>query len=702
MRGAALLAWGLTLSGCIGWGVPPEARRALEEDSHPEGDPDPLADGSDADGDPGDAGADADGDADGDEGDADPGGGDAGDGCPEGEQDDDGNGLCSPACSSTPTPACGGHGTCNDDGVDILCSCFIGYQFPTCTSCSLGYVWDGDSCEPSCSVKVGRDDCVAAACTDTPGGGVCGTCVLRVDVATPDLTPSGLSWDSAYPDLDSAISAQGLHGCSNSEIWVAGGVYHVRQTGPTDTIEVTAGTQVYGGFLGDETARDQRDPGQVETVLDGAARGDADSRVYHVITAQEGSRLDGFVVRHGRPEILGPIEGGGLLAHGSVTVAGCLFVDNEAPTGNGAAIADAGESGTITIQSSRFVGNVTGVYGGAVFADEMNVAIEDSTFSNNSAGASGGAVAVLGDRTLTITESHFVGNEAEYGGAVASGTSLTSIERTVFSANHGINGGGALFDSVGALRVVNTAFVANEAGGVGTARTGGAADLVGGAFVNCTFAGNDSHGGHGAAIFSSGGVVIANSLIKPATGPSDVRADVEVAIVRSLADFTRLVPAMDEATYEAPGNLTLTSGGWDAELLAPITPATALDTITAGPQGTFVLTDNEGGYTPAGGLVGRFVNGVQVIANTATQLTVIGGRFTPCTSCGLAYSIVDLHLSAVAVSIDHGGAGPFDVGGGQSVASPTVDLEGVTRASSSAGGGGADVSPVDIGAYERP
>lgn len=103
---------------------------------------------------------------------------------------------------------------------------------------------------------------------------------------------NGQSWDAALRSLDEALWV-----CSVSdEIWVAKGAYQ-------ETIGLAQGSQLYGGFVGGETSRDQRNPTTNPTILD--ANGSLFSVA--VIDSVDGITLDGFTLTGGM--------GGGVTCH---------------------------------------------------------------------------------------------------------------------------------------------------------------------------------------------------------------------------------------------------------------------------------------------------------------------------------------------------------------------------------------------------
>lgn len=95
--------------------------------------------------------------------------------------------------------------------------------------------------------------------------------VLRADVIYVNHAAiganNGESWTDAFTDLQAGLAAA----VSGDEIWVAKGTYHPAGPGGSryETFQLKTGVGLYGGFLGTETSRDQRDFTAHETILSG-------------------------------------------------------------------------------------------------------------------------------------------------------------------------------------------------------------------------------------------------------------------------------------------------------------------------------------------------------------------------------------------------------------------------------------------------
>src|SRR3954451_7363940 len=76
---------------------------------------------------------------------------------------------------------------------------------------------------------------------------------------------NGASWSNAYTNPQFALLRSDCN-----EIWVAKGVYKpTLGLDPSVSFVIPSGVEMYGGFIGDETARDSRRPAVNLTVLSG-------------------------------------------------------------------------------------------------------------------------------------------------------------------------------------------------------------------------------------------------------------------------------------------------------------------------------------------------------------------------------------------------------------------------------------------------
>ncbi len=129
------------------------------------------------------------------------------------------------------------------------------------------------------------------------------------------------SWANACT-LQAALTGA----ASGDEIWVAAGVHKPSTGSSTATFQLKDGVAVYGGFLGTETAREQRNPSANLTILSGDVdNNDSQTPIItdlntatglrynssHVVTGATGATLDGFTVTAGYEYFSGPTYNGG-------------------------------------------------------------------------------------------------------------------------------------------------------------------------------------------------------------------------------------------------------------------------------------------------------------------------------------------------------------------------------------------------------
>src|SRR5215475_1262798 len=87
---------------------------------------------------------------------------------------------------------------------------------------------------------------------------------------------------TAFTDLQSALAASG----SGDEIWVAAATYKPDASDRTKSFALKDGVGIYGGFVGTETLRSQRNPAANVTILSGdiGTPGSAADNSYHVVS----------------------------------------------------------------------------------------------------------------------------------------------------------------------------------------------------------------------------------------------------------------------------------------------------------------------------------------------------------------------------------------------------------------------------------
>ncbi len=248
---------------------------------------------------------------------------------------------------------------------------------------------------------------------------------------------SGSSWANATNLLASAMNSLG------AEVWVAAGTYHPALATRNIAFILANGTQVYGGFAGTETSRDQRNWKVNQTIFSGEIGGSgATGYSQHLVTCSD-------------------VSGGATL--NGVYFQNSYSVDTDAS-------ADYAEGGAVAmLRSSPSIvncvfSNCQARNGAAVWSGQSDIAgpsITGCEFDNNTATVSGGAV--YGDLAMWVTSSRFFGNTAPVGGAIMDAAGRYCIvQQCLFWNNSASQGyGGAIYAAGDALTVGSTTIYGN-------------------------------------------------------------------------------------------------------------------------------------------------------------------------------------------------------------------------------------------------
>lgn len=298
-----------------------------------------------------------------------------------------------------------------------------------------------------------------------------------VSVASPD----GLSWSSAFADIQDAIDAGANNALSSDiEIWITGGG-HVYT--PTDSAGITPVNPrnasyiiptvskkylIYGGFDGTEANLSERTTELLynHTVISGAI-GNAQST---------NDNLENLLI----------IKTGNFSNY-TVTLDGIGFYD--AYTSNGISGAVYNERYMTRFQNCFFYGNTSYGDGAAIHSIGYQPIIDKCQFYNNEA-MQGGALYIgsgaLASNYPKIYNSRFVGNRAALGGAIKIDNMQILIVNSEFIDNTSpFNGEGSALSEVnaGSYSVINSNFIHNNGNSLFHVGSVG----VNNYFVNCIF-----------------------------------------------------------------------------------------------------------------------------------------------------------------------------------------------------------------------
>jgi hypothetical protein len=319
---------------------------------------------------------------------------------------------------------------------------------------------------------------------------------------------NGTSWAQAYKTLDAAVSNNTY---SAQEFWIAEGTY-------TPSAPLVLGQNqnhsFYGGFVGTETARSQRNITKYPTIVDGQG---VLKHVFNVTSWVTSVRFDGLTIKRGAATAASGADasGGGIVVDkGTVVIANCTFTDNRATHIGGAV--NLVNNPSITITGSTFKNNksLSGSGGGAGLAmiwDQTGAQpaaiVEKCTFQGNTGGSVGGGLYSI-YFPVTVRQSTFIANSSANGGAIMLDFKLAAadrIERCLFIGNTATERGGAICSFARSVEIENSVFAYNSTtlsgGGVGLHSGLGDAthynSSYSASFRNCTFYGNnaDTHGG---------------------------------------------------------------------------------------------------------------------------------------------------------------------------------------------------------------
>lgn len=311
-------------------------------------------------------------------------------------------------------------------------------------------------------------------------------CYVRIGGPGPD----GNSWATAYGNPQDALADD-----TCEEIWVAQGTYLPDESAPGSpglSFGLKTGVEIYGGFLGTETQRDQRNWVNNETILSGdiGIPGDATDNSYYVVRGDTAATavLDGFTIRGGHGRGITIYGGGIYIANGHPTLRNLWIVDNRAAIGGGMFVGQ----GSPSLSQVVFEGNIATAVGGGMYAQQGSPLLTDVFFDSNQAidpdpdsGRGGGLLVATGTNAV-LNKVTFSNNSAQGEGGGLYNAGNTTITNATLRGNTSASMGGAIHVFEGSVVIHHASFENNSGAGDSITLEDGTASVVNSAFGNTT------------------------------------------------------------------------------------------------------------------------------------------------------------------------------------------------------------------------
>ncbi|MGJ8639614.1 MAG: YHYH protein [Opitutaceae bacterium] len=424
---------------------------------------------------------------------------------------------------------------------------------------------------------------------------------LYVDASrTGSGTQDGLSWGTAYADLQDALAVATTAG---TDIHIAEGVYYpdeneagvasgISNNDPTEYFTIPTNVSLYGGY---ETGGSEwRDNATYVTVLSGDIDQDDTTHEDGYISSNPLTNINGT----NSYTVVSMVDCSSTTIVESVLITGGAAGDGDGtisvsrPDSGGGLYLDGGSP---QFNYVEFIGNSSLEWGGGgIITGDCSATFTNCYFSNNevtttagleSASGSGGALFI--DETdlttgVSFYECFISRNTAESnqgGGLRIAGNCVVSLDRCFVAGNSAVDGGGIYAFGVDQLQVTNSIIGGNYSSddGAGAFINGATTEAVD--FINCTFSGNRASS-EGGALYIDGtsDATMTNSIVwnnSAGTGSSDSIGYDGVAMTINYS----LVEGESVADLGGTGNLDGSNAGNDPLFYAETNPANA-PTIT--------------------------------------------------------------------------------------------------------------------------
>jgi len=186
--------------------------------------------------------------------------------------------------------------------------------------------------------------------------------IVYVDSAATGAN-DGTSWANAFKTIQAGLTAA----TTGKWVWVANGTYNER-------ITLKLGVALFGGFAGNETSLNQRNPLVNRTIIDGSNSGT-------VVNCEDDSRIDGFIIQNGNS-----FSGGGLNAFSDRVLISNNVIRNNSTSSRGGGLYASGTFDFAVIVGNVLYGNKetsTTANGAGMYFDNTGGYVSMNTIVNN-------------------------------------------------------------------------------------------------------------------------------------------------------------------------------------------------------------------------------------------------------------------------------------------------------------------------------
>jgi hypothetical protein len=423
------------------------------------------------------------------------------------------------------------------------------------------------------------------------------------------------SWSDTC-DLQYALSVA----APGAEIWVQTGTYApTTGTNRSKNFRLNSGVGTYGGFIGTETARDQRNPSANPVTLSGdiGTAGDSSDNSYNVVVGigvDTTAVLDGFTISGGNADCT--CAGGGIYLDDSSPALTNLHIENNAAGWGGGIFT---QTGSPLLADVGLSGNTATYSGGGMEVNGGSPSLTNAYFSMNSAGDNGGGMEAIGPGSPSLTDVTFSGNSAAQGGGVLNDGSTSTFTNVLFKDNTASGNGGGMGNNASNPTMTGVAFKNNSAAlGGGTYNDSGSPVITNAAWV-------DNTATDGGAIYNNAG---SPSLTNATFGYNSAGRGGGVFSLSGGTFTLANVTLSDNAATLQGGGLFSDASSLivrNAILWGNTAPAGAQIFTNSGTPPVITYSDVEGGYTGAGNLSLIPLLGSQAVYNGLPLFPLLAG-----------------------------------------------------------------------------